>query len=476
MSLESSHTSLTAKDVLIKKLGRYEILSELGKGAMGIVYKAVDPLIDRTVAIKTINLNLSGDEIAGFVERFNREAKSAGRLNHPNIVTIYDVGRADDTAFIAMEHLEGQELKQIISSNQTLQPERIVEITAQVADALAFAHDHGVVHRDIKPANIMVLHNGGVKIMDFGIAMTASGSQTQAGTILGSPKYMSPEQVSGETVDGRSDIFSLGAVLYELLTGISVFGGENSTLTSIMYQVMNEIPNLPTSVNPSLPAAFDYIVARAMAKDPEHRYQSAREMADDLRNFKKLTIPAPLSFTALPKKKAGEHSGRDEDATLIMSTNKQPVIPGWSWQKKLIGIVIAVFFLVAAALFIYAQREPAETAAGDNESAIGSNTLSPTVEPLPSVSTEVKALKSQSKGKKKSIIPTPTSANLTFTVLPWGEVFIDGKRLGASPPLKKIKLSPGKHQIEIKNATFSPYRKTVQLKAGESMKIRHKFN
>src|SRR4030042_719250 len=216
MSLESSHTSLTAKDVLIKKLGRYEILSELGKGAMGIVYKAVDPLIDRTVAIKTINLNLSGDEIADFVERFHREPKSAGRLNHPNIVTIYDVGRADDTAFIAMEHLEGQELKQIISSHQTLQPERIVEITAQVADALASAHDHGVVHRDIKPANIMVLHNGGVKIMDLGIAMTSSGSQTQAGTILGSPKYMSPEQVSGETVAGRSDIFSLGAVLYEL--------------------------------------------------------------------------------------------------------------------------------------------------------------------------------------------------------------------------------------------------------------------
>ena len=451
MSLKSSHTSLTTKDVLIKKLGRYEILSELGKGAMGIVYKAVDPLIGRTVAIKTINLNLSGDEITGFVERFNREAKSAGRLNHPNIVTIYDVGRADDTAFIAMEHLEGQELKQIISSNQTLQPDRIAEITAQVADALAFAHDHGVVHRDIKPANIMVLRNGVVKIMDFGIAMTSSGSQTQAGTILGSPKYMSPEQVSGTTVDGRSDIFSLGAVLYELLTGISVFGGENSTLTSIMYQVMNEMPGSPTSVNPSIPAAFDYIVARAMAKAPEHRYQSAREMAADLRNFKKLTIPAPLSRTALPKKKPSEYSEIEGDVTLILDTNKQPVIPGWSLQKKLIGVVIAVFFLAAAALFIYAQREPADQ-------------------------TRDKKTGGQSRISKNPEIAAPTKANLNFTVLPWGEIFIDGKSMGASPPLRKIKLSPGRHRIEIKNSTFSSYRKIVKLRAGENMKIRHKFN
>ncbi len=462
-------------ELLPKKLGRYEILSELGKGAMGIVYKAVDPLIDRTVAIKTINLNLSGDEITGFVERFNREAKSAGRLNHPNIVTIYDVGRADDTAFIAMEHLEGQELKEIIASKETLQPERIVEITAQVADALAFAHDHGVVHRDIKPANIMVLRNGVVKIMDFGIAMTSSGSQTQAGTILGSPKYMSPEQVSGQIVDGRSDIFSLGAVLYELLTGMSVFGGENSTLTSIMYQVINEIPNSPTSVNPSIPVAFDYIVARAMAKKPEHRYQSAREMADDLRNFKKLTIPAQLSFTALPKKKPGESSEIEGDVTLVLNTNKQPVIPGWSWQKKMIGIVIAAFCLVAAALLIYAQREPAKTLTDDNEAAIGSNALAPNAE-QPSAQTKNKETGRQSKVLKNPKIVAPVKANLHFAVLPWGEVFIDGKRLGASPPLKEVKLPPGRHRIEIKNATFSPYRKTVQLKAGESMKIRHKFN
>jgi serine/threonine protein kinase len=475
MSIESPHTPLTTKDGLIKKLGRYEILSELGKGAMGIVYRAVDPLIDRTVAIKTININLSGDEIAGFVERFNREAKSAGRLNHPNIVTIYDVGRVDDIAFIAMEHLEGRDLREIIASKQPLKLDWIVEITAQVADALAFAHEHGIVHRDIKPANIMVLRNDVVKIMDFGIAMTSSGSQTQVGTILGSPRYMSPEQVSGKTVDGRSDIFSLGAILYELLTGIPAFGGESgSNITSIMYQVMNEIPDPPWMVNPSLPAAFDYIVSRALAKKPEERYQTAREMSDDLRNFKDLTIPAQLPSTVLPKEKSGEHSQRDGDATLVMSTNKQPVIPGWSWQKKLIGIAIAVIFLVAAALSMYDQREPAKTATEDKESATGQNALAPTTKQPSAQNTDIET-GGQSKVRENPKIAAPARANLNFTVIPWGEVFIDGKSMGASPPRKEIKLSPGQHRIEIRNTTFSPYRKTVKLEAGASLKIRHKF-
>lgn len=468
-----------ADKILIKKLGRYEILSELGKGSMGIVYKAVDPLIDRTVAIKTININLSGDEIAGFVERFNREAKSAGRLNHPNIVTIYDVGKTDDTAFIAMEHLEGQELKEIIASKQRLQPERIVEITAQIADALAFAHDNGVVHRDIKPANIMVLRSGAVKIMDFGIAMTSSGSQTIAGTILGSPKYMSPEQVSGMAVDGRTDIFSLGAILYELVTGIAAFdGGSTSNLASIMYQVINEMPVSPTMVNPAIPAAFDYIVAKALAKKQEDRYQSAREMADDLKNFKKLSIFARLPSPVLPGKWPAANSQKDGDTTVILAPikkkpvaysrkkgtrplflgpiRKNPVVPGWSLQKKRISTAIAVIFLATSILFIYISVTTMQQ-------------QSPTA-------TESKAVGAHSKVRKNKEAVATTKANLEFTVLPWGEIFLDGKRMGVSPPIRKIKISPGKHIIEIKNSTFSPYRKTVKLEDGESLKIRHKFN
>ncbi|MDP2878509.1 MAG: serine/threonine-protein kinase, partial [Sulfuricella sp.] len=394
----------------IEKLGRYEILSELGQGAMGVVYKAIDPLIDRTVAIKTINLNLSGDELADFEERFHREAKSAGRLNHPNIVTIYDVGRTDHVAFMAMEYLEGRELKEIIASGEAPQPDRVAEIIAQIADALAFAHDHGVVHRDIKPANIMVLRNGSVKITDFGIAKMSSGSRTQIGIILGSPKYMSPEQVAGKPVDGRSDIFSLGAVLYELLTGKPAFGGENSTLTSIMYQVLNEMPASPTGINPSIPVAFDYIVARALAKAPENRYQSAREMANDLRNYKNLTATSPLVSAGEISAAKKESNG---DTTVRLNTSQIPAAPRRSSGKKRAGLAAAAIFVAATVLFITSSREPAVTAVDDKKPTMPPTTLAAAVKPLPLAATDRKVPDGQSS------IAARTQATLGFAVLPW---------------------------------------------------------
>lgn len=453
----------------IEKLGRYEILSELGQGAMGVVYKAVDPLIDRTVAIKTINLNLSGDELADFEERFNREAKSAGRLNHPNIVTIYDVGRADHVAFMAMEYLEGRELKEIIASGEMLQLDRVAEIIAQIADALAFAHDHGIVHRDIKPANIMVLRNGGVKITDFGIAKMASGSRTQIGIILGSPKYMSPEQVAGKSVDGRSDIFSLGAVLYELLTGKPAFGSEENTLASIMYQVLNEMPASPSGVNPSIPAAFDYIVARALAKAPENRYQSARDMASDIRNFKNLTPTSPLTAPTTSRKKSATKTGSDGDITVIFNAGQIPPDPRQSRWNKRAGFIAAAIFVIATALFITSSRESTVTAVDNEKPATPQVPLVAAVKPPPPTKIENKT----PVGPKS--IANPTQATLGFSILPWGEILIDGKSQGASPPLREIRLPPGKHQIEIKNAGFPPYRQTVELEAGASKTIRHKF-
>jgi len=466
----------------IEKLGRYEILSELGQGAMGVVYKAVDPLIGRTVAIKTINLNLSRDELADFEERFNREAKSAGRLNHPNIVTIYDVGRADHIAFMAMEYLEGRELKEIIASGEVLQPDRVAEIVAQVADALAFAHDHGIVHRDIKPANIMVLRNGSVKITDFGIAKMASGSRTQIGIILGSPKYMSPEQVAGKPVDGRSDIFSLGAVLYELLTGKPAFGGGDGTLTTIMYQVLNEIPASPANVNPTIPVAFDYIVSRAMAKAPGNRYQSAREMANDLKNFKNLTATVPLNSASSSGKGTAASIGSDGDATVILNANQIPAASSWSSWKKRAGFIAAAIFVAATVLFITSSRESAVTAVDNKKPVTPQTTLATAVKPPPPEATGSKVPDGQPNITAPAKVPdgqpsiaVPTQASLGFAVLPWGEIFIDGKSHGASPPIREIRLSPGKHQIEIKNTDFPPHRQTVELEAGASKTIRHKF-
>lgn len=279
--------------------GRYEITGTLGRGAMGVVYRAHDPLIERSVAIKTVACSgLPKKEAEEFEERFFREAKSAGRLNHPNIVTIYDVGRSEELAYIAMELLSGRSLRELLDSGAPLACERIAEIVAAVADGLAYAHAQGIVHRDIKPANIMVQDNGVVKITDFGIAQLPGGSLTLAGAVLGSPKNMSPEQVAGEKADGRADIFSLGTVLYEMLTSESPFSGDNQHAT--MYQVVHKTPPDPSSCSLRLPKDFDAIVARAMAKNPADRYQSAADMAADLRQFLRSTAPTVPGISARP--------------------------------------------------------------------------------------------------------------------------------------------------------------------------------
>ena len=266
---------------MISHLGRYEVVCELGQGAMGVVYKAIDPLIDRTVAIKTINLNLAEDEKSEYEARFYQEAKAAGRLSHPNIVTIYDVGKSDDIAYIAMEFLEGRELRDILNDEQLLPIVQVLNIVAQVALGLGYAHEKGVVHRDVKPSNIMVEANGHAKITDFGIArMASSAVRTQTGMVLGSPKYMSPEQVMGRPTDQRSDIFSLGVMMYEMLTGQAPFMGEN--INAIMYQTLNATPTPPGSMNPAVPDMLNFIAAKALAKKLDDRYQNARDLADDL--------------------------------------------------------------------------------------------------------------------------------------------------------------------------------------------------
>jgi serine/threonine protein kinase len=271
---------------MIASLGRYKIISEIGQGAMGTVYKAVDPIIDRTVAIKTINLNLSRQELEEYEARFQQEIKAGGRLNHPNIVTIYDVGKTDQVAYMAMEFLEGKELKDMIAAGTLPTADQVVDIISQVADGLSFAHSQDIVHRDVKPSNIMVMRGGVAKITDFGIArLPNSAVKTMTGLILGSPRYMSPEQVIGKTIDARSDIFSLGVVLYEALTGVPPFDGDN--VNAIMYATVNTTPPPPSSHGRSIPAMLDLIVAKAMAKLLEDRYQSIREFGDDLREVRR---------------------------------------------------------------------------------------------------------------------------------------------------------------------------------------------
>jgi serine/threonine-protein kinase len=270
---------MTAK----KKLGRYKILGELGRGAMGVVYKAEDPSLDRIVALKTIIL--SEGDAAGrkdYHKRFFQEAKASARLTHPQIITVYDFGEEGDLAYMAMEFLKGTELRTRMTKG-AIGVSEAVHIAEQVAEGLGYAHEHGVVHRDIKPSNIMLLPHEQVKIMDFGIArMRASDHKTSTGMVLGTPKYMSPEQVTGAAVDHRSDIFSLGVVLYEMLTRSRLFSGEDTP--QIFYNVVNVQPTPPSRLNPEVPPMLDFVLERALKKDPAVRYQDAFELAADLRS------------------------------------------------------------------------------------------------------------------------------------------------------------------------------------------------
>ncbi|MBW8329579.1 MAG: serine/threonine protein kinase [Thiobacillus sp.] len=251
------------------KIGRYEILAKIGQGAMGTVYRARDPLIERTVAIKTVSLAQLRQEGADAESRFLREAQSAGRLSHPSIVTIYDVGEADGLAYIAMEHLSGATLRDVMNKGP-IPLDLALDTAMQMAEALAFAHEHGVIHRDIKPANVVITgQRGRVKLTDFGIAHLVNSDHTQTGQMLGSPRYMSPEQAMGREIDGRSDIFSLGAVLYEMLTGHYAFDGDS--LPTIVYRVIHETPVPATSLRPQLPAGLASLLARMLDKNPGTR-------------------------------------------------------------------------------------------------------------------------------------------------------------------------------------------------------------
>lgn len=276
------------------RLGKYEIRRELGKGAMGIVYEGFDPVIERTVAIKTIRPEqLEQAQTVEILARFKREAQAAGRLNHPNIVAIYDYGEvvaegdgapsADGgsrVAFIAMEFIKGRELKDYFDANQRFVLKEIERIMGELLGALNHAHTHGVVHRDMKPANVILLADGQVKVADFGIARIETSELTQAGTVLGTPSYMSPEQFLGQPVDGRSDLFSCGVILYQFLTGEKPFTG---TVTTIMHKVLKEEPLPPSTLNVTLPPVWDAVVKKAMAKSPAERYQTAAEFAAAIR-------------------------------------------------------------------------------------------------------------------------------------------------------------------------------------------------
>src|SRR5690242_8814010 len=299
----------------VTKAGRYEILGELGRGAMGVVYRATDPVIGRTVAVKTIRLSEEGTGLSRpeLLSRFQTEARAAGLLTHPNIVVVYDAGEENGLYYITMELIEGKSLQALLDSGHSFPVPRVLRIMEQTCSALQFAHDRSIIHRDIKPANLMLTADDTVKVTDFGTAKILQfGTVQQTTHVMGTPSYMSPEQVKGRPVDGRSDIFSLGVLLYEILTGEKPFPGQS--ITTVIYKIVNEDPIPPRTLNSSIHQGLSDIVMRALAKEPEVRYQSCRELLEDLRNYRGLTPAAgnpdatlisPRSGSAFPLGIAG---------------------------------------------------------------------------------------------------------------------------------------------------------------------------
>jgi hypothetical protein len=482
------------------EFGRYRVVEEVARRAEGVVYKARDPIIDRLVLVKTIEVGLSSAEYEGWRRRVDRELKSAGRLNHPNIVTIYDVGTHGDIAYLATEYLDGRTLRDLLDAGVTLLPVRAADIAAQVADGLAFIHQRGIVHRDIKPDNLMLLRGGGVKITDFGIARLSRGAHTQIAEVVASPRYTSPEQVTGESIDERSDIFSLGAVLYEMLSGVPPFAG--GRLHEIAQQIVNDMPAAPSTRNRNVSGALDAIVAKALAKRPGDRFRSAREMATELRMIAQAASPVSDEAAAVAAVAEAPQLGVDDAGTTapsgadvehqVVASRGPPVSPVADHRRgtrALMPYVLSAFVFLGAAGWWLAPWTPvpAQAPASAKVNATSAGEVATAVvaverlsvedaRPAPATQAEASALPASAPLVKESAVPEAKGTmRLSLAISPWGEVYVDGKRKGVSPPLTELNLSPGTYTIEIRNTTFRPYRESVDLRTTADAKLKHKF-
>jgi eukaryotic-like serine/threonine-protein kinase len=326
--------------------GRYRLGEQIGAGGMARVYRAVDTRLERPVAVKVLATQFAEDP--SFVDRFRREARTAAKLNHPNIVGVYDNGAEDGTNFIVMEFVEGRTLAEFIAGGGRLSPNKAVEVAEAVCRALSYAHEQGVVHRDIKPGNIMVTRDGQVKVMDFGIARLSTTAETVAQTaaVLGTAAYLSPEQAQGQRVDGRSDIYSLGCVLDELLSGSPPFAGDSAM--AVAMQHVKETPPVPSARNPDITPQMDAVVMKALAKNPDNRYQTAEEFREDLERLRRgeLVSATPIMAPAAPTAVIHRQPGEVGEPTAILPPSEEGGTKWWVWA--LVGAAIVAILLGGA--------------------------------------------------------------------------------------------------------------------------------
>jgi serine/threonine-protein kinase len=450
--------------------GRYEIIKELGRGSMGVVYQARDPHIDRLIAVKVMRRDRMENE--SFVKRFMKEAKVIGRLSHPRVVTIFDVGEEGGEIYIAMEFLEGIPFSDVIKQGR-LEPAKIAEFGIQVAETLEYAHRKGVVHRDIKPSNIIVEPDGQIRITDFGIARIEDSSatlQTQAGEIMGTPAYMSPEQVLGNQVDGRSDLFSLGVILYELTAGRRPFGGEGKTLATVFNDIIQGSPRDPHVATASIPPTLSGVIMKALEKDPAHRYQNGREMAEALRACLAKSEPAPIAPLPVPKKKPNYL------VPLGVAVLLAVVLGGgffayrnWLASPPAVEVPLADPGTLPDGIVV----SDGEKSSPEGEGPPG-NQIPETSPPNSVQQAEVKPGEGdaaiQPQAPPEPTEPSPQPAKLTVRTTPAGaSIHIDGKLKGASPLTRT--LPKGTYRIRATLAGYERVEQRVVLAEGNKKTI-----
>jgi len=490
----------------VEKVGRYEIVGELGRGAMGLVYRAVDPNIGRPVALKTMRLDVHGMDHDEMLRRFRYEAKAAGAMNHPNIVMIYDADEVDGLFYIAMEYLEGHTLQSLMSEKRIIPGDQIVEIAKQVAAGLDYANERKVIHRDIKPANIMITRQNVAKIMDFGISK-AAGSMTHSGQVLGTPNYMSPEQVKGLDLDGRADLFSFGVVLYEMATGERPFTGQN--VTTIIYKIVHENPIPASELEVTVHPGISSVISKCLSKDPAERYQSGAELAHDMENYRsigsdgEITSVLPDNIRAQATQPVGMSSGvlrsgplsvlssgsyatGVQPARLVSSSGAIPVVPHqstklagaaaapltsatqlWGKRAKVGGIAVVVFSALVAGATLITNKYWKKLTQQQRQfqSASQPNSKMVDVAKKPALLKPAVAHASQ-----KSSDPASDRIQMRFTSKPEGAVVqIDGLSSAAwTTPFTASDLKLGAHNVVFTKPGYSEESRKIELNPSSS--------
>jgi hypothetical protein len=503
----------------IGHIGRYALKYQIGEGGLGRVFAAHDPLLSRLIAIKTLNLEIAAEEREAFNALFLNEARAAGGLSHPHIVTVFDAGVSDQGAYIAMELLKGRDLRQLRLEGWKPTPTQAALIVRRVSDALAYAHSKGVVHRDIKPANIFMVGRTQPRVLDFGIARVAHQHESEGDIAGGSPYYMSPEQVQHAAVDRRTDVFSLGVVLYELLTGTRPFRG--NSLQEITGAVVSLVPPKAHEVDASVPRALSEITAKAMEKNPDDRFRSARALSRELRHWLEEHSQQEVQDAA----EDGLGAGRKPVVWALagvaalamaglawwaMSSSSQAPAPEMA-QAAASGVVAAapavpeIASAPVAAPAVTAEQ-PASASAFATASASAPAPAASLPAPPPTVAEapppappapvqvaqatpapakaaapketpkERRAREAREReARRGSAGAVAATGTLRIAVSPWGHVEVDGKPVGTTPPLNELTLSEGRHTITIRNDEFPPFSSSVTIVPGQPVSLKHRF-